>query len=117
MRAIPGSRLARSQHSSSLGSDALRPTVVDSSWDSTDPALAARMSRYVEWEWQHGRHILEEHVLGQANQRVLEYGSYLGATAIIMARLGAQVTACDIDLNFLRAATRNARRYGVQDRI
>jgi SAM-dependent methyltransferase len=48
---------------------------------------------------------------------VLEFGCHLGATAIVLALMGARVTAIDVDPAILSLAGLNADRYGVADRI
>jgi SAM-dependent methyltransferase len=72
---------------------------------------------YVEWEWTHSRHLFEELPVPIAGARVLELGCHLGATAIVLALLGADVTAVDVNPRFLALARANAERYGVTDRI
>jgi SAM-dependent methyltransferase len=75
------------------------------------------MSRYVAWEWNRARYIFEEYRPWVEDARVLEFGSYLGATAIVLAWGGARVVAVDVDLQYLTWARLNVRRYGVEDRV
>jgi SAM-dependent methyltransferase len=73
--------------------------------------------RYVEWEWAHSRHLFDELPVRIDGAHVLELGCHLGATAIVLALLGADVTAIDLNPRFLELARLNAERYGVIDRI
>jgi SAM-dependent methyltransferase len=98
-----------------------------------DPGADARFSRllmqmglapremftrgYVDWEWRHARHMFLELPHPVAGRRVLEFGCHLGATAIVLALLGAEVVATDVDPQFVALARVNAQRYGVADRI
>ena len=47
-------------------------------------------------------------------QQVLEFGCNFGATAIMLALLGAEVTAVDINNELMTVAELNARRYGAR---
>ncbi len=71
---------------------------------------------YVDWEWEHGRHVFEAIASGLrtpiGGRRVLEFGCNVGATAIVLARLGASVTATDIRGDFVDLARLNAERFG-----
>lgn len=72
---------------------------------------------YVDYQWNHSRHAflsLPEQVRGQA---VLEFGCNFGASSVVLALLGAKVTAVDINPAYLHVAQLNARRYGVADAI
>jgi SAM-dependent methyltransferase len=52
-----------------------------------------------------------------AGRRVLEFGCNLGATAVVLALLGAEVVATDVDPELVALARANAARYRVADRI
>jgi SAM-dependent methyltransferase len=102
-----------------------RPAVVDSEADAHFRGLVREIGRdpddpwiggYVDYEWAHGRHIYEA-VPGSMIGSVLEFGCNYGATAIVLAALGADVTAVDVDETSLRIARANAARYGVGQRI
>jgi len=76
------------------------------------------LDRYVEYEWQHGRHIFERfHEFRAADRPVLEFGCFVGGSAIVLATMGARVTGIDIDSSFIELARLNAQRYGLGDRI
>ena len=104
----------------------LIPTVVDAEADRRFAATALELgyrldnrwvSRYVDYEWDHGRHLFEQYLGAIQNQHVLEFGCNMGASAIVLALLGAQVTGVDVDPGLLRLAQCNAARYGVEDKI
>ncbi len=71
---------------------------------------------YVDWEWNHSRHVFE--ALGELagvsvqRKRVLEFGCHSGATAVVLAHLGANVTGVDVDPVPLSLARLNAKRFG-----
>lgn len=71
---------------------------------------------YVEYEWTHGRYLLDNPLCRVAGRDVLEFGCQIGGTAIVLAALGAHVTAVDVDRGCVTAATVNARRYGMEPR-
>jgi SAM-dependent methyltransferase len=72
---------------------------------------------YVDWEWRHARHVFQELPRPVAGLRVLEFGCHLGATAIVLALLGAEVVAGDVDPDLVALARLNAERYRVSGRI
>src|SRR5689334_5205140 len=72
---------------------------------------------FVDEVWCRGRHVFESWGFGLADRRVLEFGCNVGATAIVLALLGARPVAIEPDPRYLRVARANATRYGVGDRI
>jgi len=72
---------------------------------------------YVEHEMAHVRHLLVPGLCPVEGARALEFGCNIGATAVVLAHLGAQVTAADVEPEFLELAELNARRYGLSGRI
>jgi SAM-dependent methyltransferase len=68
---------------------------------------------YVDYEWQHLRHIIEALPVRLDGTHVLEFGCNVGASAILFATLGARVTAIDIAPDVVELARLNARRYGL----
>ncbi|MEP6558498.1 MAG: class I SAM-dependent methyltransferase [Burkholderiales bacterium] len=66
---------------------------------------------YVDYEWCHARHVFEQSGVVLKSKRVLEFGCNLGATAIVLAHLGALVDAVDIDPAAVEIATLNAAQY------
>lgn len=65
---------------------------------------------YVEYERTHFRRFLPSDLTGTT---VLEFGCNMGASAVIMAELGASVVAIDVNSRYLEVARANALRYGV----
>ena len=103
-----------------------QPEVVDRRADERFRALArscgldpedAWVGRYVDYEWRHSRLLFERYIGILSGQPVLEFGCNVGATAIILAVLGARVTAVDLDESMLDLARANAARYGVAECI
>ncbi len=70
--------------------------------------------RYAEWEWNHGRHMFDSLVEPAEGKTVLEFGCHYGGTAVVLAALGAKVTAIDPDAACFDVARVNAARYGVE---
>jgi ubiquinone/menaquinone biosynthesis C-methylase UbiE len=71
---------------------------------------------YVDEVWNY-RHLYEASDLRVSDRVVLEFGCNFGATAIVLAMLGARVTAIDPSAAYLRIARANAERYEVAHRI
>jgi SAM-dependent methyltransferase len=102
------------------------PTIVDPDADRRFRALAIQLrldpdarfvGGYVGWEWSHARHVFDGLVAPVRGEPVLEVGCNVGATAIVLAALGAEVTAVEPDPVFLELARANAARYGLSSRI
>jgi 2-polyprenyl-3-methyl-5-hydroxy-6-metoxy-1,4-benzoquinol methylase len=72
---------------------------------------------YVEWEWHKSRHLFEAVAESLhtplVGRRILELGCHIGATAIVLARLGARVTAFDVDPDHVELARLNVARHGL----
>lgn len=109
-----------------MPTDTAPPVIVDRDADRRFRALAVRrgldpearfVGRYVDWEWRHGRHVFDGAVERIAGRRVLELGCNVGATAIVLAWLGAEVTAIDPDAGLVEIARANAARYGLGDNV
>jgi SAM-dependent methyltransferase len=103
-----------------------RPTIVDQDADRVFRDLARKrgldpdarfVGGYVEWEWAHARHVFDGLVAPVRGREVLELGCNLGATAIVLAALGAVVTAVDVDAGLVEIARANAARYGLGEII
>ncbi|WP_245678425.1 class I SAM-dependent methyltransferase [Chondromyces crocatus] len=72
---------------------------------------------YVSWEWERSRHAFQA-IFGSVRRlRVLELGCHLGATGIVLASLGAEVTGVDISEKYVELAQLNAARHGLGDRV
>jgi SAM-dependent methyltransferase len=74
-------------------------------------------SGYVDWEWRHARHMFLSCPSRSRGRRVLEFGCNMGATAVVLSLLGAEVVATDVDPDVVALARVNAQRYGVDQRI
>lgn len=97
-----------------------RPAIVDADGDRLFRASAARQGHDPDARWigQYAEHAWDRrHVHGAYAKfdgaRVLEFGCNVGASSIVFAQRGADVTAIDVDAGMVELATLNARRYGV----
>ena len=66
---------------------------------------------YVEHEFGHIRHMFTTGICS-AQGKVLEYGCNIGATAVVLSVMGADVTGVDIDPAVLEIARLDAKRFG-----
>ena len=98
------------------------PQIVDTAANDRFRLLAGALGKdpgdlwvggYVEQVWRSGRHLISAY-LGEnpSGRAALEFGCNVGATAIVLSRLGAIVSAVDIDENTVALARVNAQRYG-----
>ena len=69
-------------------------------------------SQYVEHEMTHIGQFFATGLCPVEGKEVLEFGCNIGATSIVLAHYGAQVTAVDINPAHLGTARLNTRRYG-----
>jgi len=74
-------------------------------------------SHYVEYEFAHIGKMFESDVCPVAGATVLEFGCNIGATSVVLAHYGANVTAVDIDPRCVELARLNAERYGVARKV
>lgn len=70
---------------------------------------------YVQYEWFHLRHLINALPVPITRRRVLEVGCNVGASSIVMSKLGAKVTAFDIALELVELARLNAQQYDCED--
>lgn len=82
-------------------------------WNPDDPFVGG----YVEWEWQHSRFAYDDLFMSVRGKKVLEFGCHFGGTAIVLAALGAEVAAIDVDPQYVELTRLNAERHGLADRI
>ncbi|WP_437929506.1 class I SAM-dependent methyltransferase [Sorangium sp. So ce291] len=82
-------------------------------WDPDDPWVGG----YVAWEWRHSRHAYDDLFTSVRGKKVLEFGCHLGATSVVLATLGAEVTAIDVDPAYVELTQLNAERHGVGDKV
>jgi SAM-dependent methyltransferase len=57
--------------------------------------------------------ILNAYEIAIEGKQVLEFGCNVGGSAVVLAQLGGQIAALDMDANVVEVARRNARRFGV----
>jgi SAM-dependent methyltransferase len=72
---------------------------------------------YFEYEWAHLRPLLGAYNLAPYSRRVLEFGCNVGASSIVMAALGGNVTGIDVDVSMVSIATANVERYDMKDKV
>lgn len=72
---------------------------------------------YVTWEWEHSRYLFDDLFTDVKGKRVLEFGCHFGGTAIVLAALGAEVTALDVDMQYIELSRLNIERHGLAARI
>jgi SAM-dependent methyltransferase len=82
-------------------------------WDPDDPFVGG----YVDWEWRHSRHAYDGLFTSVRGKKVLEFGCHFGGTAIVLAALGAEVTAIDVDPQYAELTRLNVERHRLTDRI
>ena len=108
------------------GLDHAKPRVVDVIADARFRELVKSIGKdpddpwiggYFNYEWERGRHIFETGIASLEGAKVLEFGCNYGATAIVLAALGARVVGVDIDAFALELARENVARYGMSDRV
>lgn len=102
------------------------PRVVDRSADERFREVAREaafrpddlwVGKYVEHEWEHDRHVFELLPEPIDGKRCLEFGCNMGATSIVLAHLGGEVDAIDVNPRLVEVAKANAARYGVASRV
>jgi SAM-dependent methyltransferase len=71
---------------------------------------------YVDYEWDHLRALLDVYDIRTAGQAALEFGCNVGASGVVLARLGAEVTGVDVDPAHVRVANANIALHGVEQR-
>lgn len=70
---------------------------------------------YVDYEWNRLRPILAAYGITVAGQRVLEFGSNVGASSVVFSLDGARVQGVDVAAEYIELARANAARYGRED--
>lgn len=69
---------------------------------------------YVDYEWSHGRHVLECAGVAVSGLKALELGCNFGATSVMLAAMGASVTGVDVNPAYVELARLNAESYGME---
>ncbi|WP_437679204.1 class I SAM-dependent methyltransferase [Sorangium sp. So ce131] len=90
-----------------------RESVRRHGWDPDHKFLGG----YVDWEWRHSRHAYDDLFTSVRGKKVLEFGCHLGGTAIVLATLGADVTAVDVAPKFVELTQLNVERHGLSERV
>ena len=72
---------------------------------------------YVDYQWTHSRHVFEALPISISGAKVLEFGCNFGASSIVLATIGAEVTGVDVNPSFIEVAKCNAARYGLEEKI
>ncbi|RVT94098.1 class I SAM-dependent methyltransferase [Sphingomonas crocodyli] len=67
---------------------------------------------YADYEWDHLRPLIQAYGLDLAGKDVLEFGCNVGGSAVVLAALGARLTAIDIDAATIAVARANLDRHG-----
>ncbi len=83
--------------------------IVDAGLDPEDPWVGG----YVSVVWERARPFFLSRGLPAHGSKVLEFGCNFGATSVMLASMGANVTAIDINPSYVNIARTNARAYGV----
>lgn len=71
---------------------------------------------YVDYEWEHLRPLLAHYAIEPEGRRALEFGCNVGASGVVLARLGAQVTGVDVDAAHVAVAAANFALHDQEDR-
>jgi SAM-dependent methyltransferase len=71
---------------------------------------------YVDYEWQHLRALLEVYGIRADGRTALEFGCNVGASGVVLARLGAGVIGVDVDPAHVRVANANIALHGMEQR-
>ncbi len=72
---------------------------------------------YVAYEWEHLRYALSALPFSLEGKETLEFGCNIGASAIILAHLGANVTAIDVNHDAINATSLNVAAYGKESQV
>lgn len=71
---------------------------------------------YVDYELAHLVPVLAAYGIVPAGSRALEFGCNVGASGIVLARLGADVTGVDVNPRYVRVAQANIAVHDLADR-
>ena len=92
---------------------AFRMAVVDAGFQPD----SAWIGGYVEYEWRHSKFLFEYIWPDLKNKKILEFGCNVGASAIVLAELGAKPYAIDISKQHVSLARLNAAQYRIAQNI
>lgn len=105
---------------------AVKPAIVDKSAHAEfiDQVVAANLNPadtwvrdYVSISWERARPFFLTKDLPAPGSKVLEFGCNLGASSIMLASMGAEVTAIDINPDYVNIAKANAKAHGVSEHV
>jgi len=68
---------------------------------------------YAEYEWHHLRHLLAAYAIDIDGADVLEFGCNVGGSSVVLAALGANLSAVDIDPDMVALTRANLARHGL----
>ncbi|GAD50143.1 hypothetical protein NT2_07_01430 [Caenibius tardaugens NBRC 16725] len=71
---------------------------------------------YVAYEWRHLRKLLDVYGLPVDGRTILEFGCNVGGSSVVLAALGADVTAIDVDPDMIGVAQANIARHHMDGR-
>lgn len=103
---------------------AVKPIIVDKSayTEFVDKVVAANLNPtdpwvrdYVLMSWNRARPFFLTKNLPAPGSKVLEFGCNLGASSIMLASMGAEITAIDINPDYVNIAKANAKAHGVSE--
>ena len=66
---------------------------------------------YAGYEWDHLRPLLNVYEMDVAGKEVMELGCNVGGSSVVLASMGADVSAVDIDAGMIRIANANIARH------
>jgi ubiquinone/menaquinone biosynthesis C-methylase UbiE len=104
----------------------VKPAIVDKSAEKEflEKIVAANLDpndrwvrEYVSLAWERARPFFAEKNLPRTGSKALEFGCNIGATSIMLAALGAKVTAIDVNRKYVDIAQANAKAHGVAEKI
>lgn len=72
---------------------------------------------YFDYEWTHLRPLFGAYDLVPSSGRVLEFGCNVGASSLVMAAMGGDVTGIDVDASMIEIASANAERHGMANKV
>lgn len=105
---------------------AAKPAIVDKSAHAEfiNKVVAANLNPadpwvrdYVSISWERARPFFLTKSLPAPGSKVLEFGCNLGASSIMLASMGAEVTAIDINPDYVNIAKANAKAHGVSEHV
>ena len=72
---------------------------------------------YVAYEWRHARHFFEAYAGSLEGTRVLEFGCNVGASAVVLGHLGAEVVGVEPNPTYAGLANAQVEAHGLSSRV